>query len=139
MLAAEISVESPDFGHLEPIVDATVSELERAGVAEKPKVAVADAGYWHHEQMDSLAAAGIQVVDRWRSLPSRARRQQRRRLGPACAPARGRQPPAEGRPQIRPMGALAPRTLRGRHGLLNARNDYQGGGGSEHCSSAIPW
>ena len=62
MLAAEISVESPDFGHLEPIVDATVSELERAGVAEKPKVAVADAGYWHQEQMDSLAAAGIHVV-----------------------------------------------------------------------------
>ncbi|MDP9189461.1 MAG: hypothetical protein M3O25_09460, partial [Actinomycetota bacterium] len=62
VLAAEISVESPDFGHLEPIVDATVSELERAGVAEKPKVAVADAGYWHHEQMDSLAAGGIQVL-----------------------------------------------------------------------------
>jgi hypothetical protein len=62
VLAAEISVESPDFGHLEPIVDATVSELEWAGVAEKPKVAVADAGYWHHEQMDSLAAGGIQVL-----------------------------------------------------------------------------
>jgi transposase len=62
VLAAEISVESPDFGHLEPMVDATVSELERAGVAEKPKVAVADAGYWHHEQMDSLAADGIQVL-----------------------------------------------------------------------------
>ena len=62
VLAAEISVDSPDFGHLEPMVDATVAELERAGVAEKPKVAVADAGYWHHEQMDSLAADGIQVL-----------------------------------------------------------------------------
>ena len=62
VLAAEISVESPDFGQLEPMVDATVCELERAGVAEKPKVAVADAGYWHHEQMDSLAADGIQVL-----------------------------------------------------------------------------
>jgi transposase len=62
VLAAEISVESPDFGQLEPMVDATVSELERAGVAEKPKVAVADAGYWHHEQIDSLAAGGIQVL-----------------------------------------------------------------------------
>jgi len=62
VLAAEISVESPDFAHLEPMVDATVTELERAGVAEKPKVAVADAGYWHHEQMDSLAASGIQVL-----------------------------------------------------------------------------
>ena len=62
VLAAEISVQSPDFGQLEPMVDATVTELERAGVAEKPKVAVADTGYWHHEQMDSLAASGIQVL-----------------------------------------------------------------------------
>jgi transposase len=38
VLAAEISVESPDFGHLEPMVDATVCELQRAGVAAKPKV-----------------------------------------------------------------------------------------------------
>jgi hypothetical protein len=62
VLAAEISVESPDFGYLEPMVNATVCELERAGVAEKPKVAVADAGYWHHEQMDSLAANGVAVL-----------------------------------------------------------------------------
>ena len=62
VLAAEISVDSPDFGHLEPMVNATVAELQRAGVAEQPEVAVADAGYWHHEQMDSLAADGIQVL-----------------------------------------------------------------------------
>jgi Transposase DDE domain len=64
VLAAEISVDSPDFGQLEPMVDATVSELERTGIGEKPKVAVADAGYWHHEQMDSLAAGGIAVLIR---------------------------------------------------------------------------
>ena len=34
------------------------------GIGEKPRVAVADAGYWHHEQMDSLAAGGIAVVIR---------------------------------------------------------------------------
>ena len=62
VLAAEISVDSPDFGHLEPMVNATVAELQRAGVAEQPEVAVADAGYWHHEQMDSLAGDGIQVL-----------------------------------------------------------------------------
>jgi transposase len=62
VLAAEISVDSPDFGHLEPMVDATVAELKRACVAEQPKVAVADAGYWHHEQIDSLAANGIAVL-----------------------------------------------------------------------------
>jgi DDE family transposase len=34
------------------------------GIGEKPRVAVADAGYWHHEQMDSLAAGGIAVLIR---------------------------------------------------------------------------
>ena len=62
VLAAEISVDSPDFGHLEPMVDATVTELQRAGIAEQPTVALADAGYWHHEQMDNVAAGGIQVL-----------------------------------------------------------------------------
>jgi hypothetical protein len=62
VLAAEITVDSPDFGHLEPMVDATTRELERAGVEEKPEVAVADPGYWHHEQIDDVAADGIQVL-----------------------------------------------------------------------------
>jgi hypothetical protein len=30
-VAAEVTVGSPDFGHLEPMVDATQRELERAG------------------------------------------------------------------------------------------------------------
>jgi transposase len=76
VLAAEISVDSPDFGHLEPMVEATVSELERAGVDEKPKVTVADAGYWHHEQMDSLAASGIAVL-----IPPDAKKRQSARPG----------------------------------------------------------
>jgi transposase len=62
VLAAEISVDSPDFGHLEPMVDATGAELAQAGVTESPEVVVADAGYWHHEQIDRLAAGGIQVL-----------------------------------------------------------------------------
>jgi transposase len=62
VLAAEIAVDSPDFGQLEPMMNATVTELERAGVTDAPEVVVADAGYWHHEQMDSLAAGGIGVL-----------------------------------------------------------------------------
>jgi hypothetical protein len=58
VFAAEISVESPDFGHLEPTVEATTGELAKAGVPESPGVVVADAGYWHREQIDSLAANG---------------------------------------------------------------------------------
>jgi hypothetical protein len=62
VLSAEISVDSPDFGHLEPMVDATACELQRAGITDSPRVVVADTGYWHHEQIDSLAADGIQVL-----------------------------------------------------------------------------
>jgi transposase len=76
VLAAEISVDSPDFGQLEPMVNATVTELARAGVSDSPEVVVADAGYWHHEQMDSLAASGVQVL-----IPPDAGKRKRARPG----------------------------------------------------------
>ena len=45
VLAAEVTVDSPDFGHLEPMVDAAERELEQIGVTEHAEVMVADAGY----------------------------------------------------------------------------------------------
>ena len=62
VVAAELTVDSADFGHLQPMVDAVESELEQAGVEEKPEVVVADAGYWHQEQMESVVNRGIQVL-----------------------------------------------------------------------------
>jgi transposase len=61
LVAAEVTVESPDFGHLEPMVDATERELARAG-AESPGVVIADAGYWHKRQMENVVGRGIQVL-----------------------------------------------------------------------------
>jgi transposase len=61
VVAAEVTVESPDFGHLEPMVDAAQRELGRAG-AESPGVVVADAGYWHKRQMENVVGRGIQVL-----------------------------------------------------------------------------
>jgi len=61
IVAAEVTVESPDFGHLEPMVDATERELGRAGAAS-PGVVIADAGYWHTRQMENVAGRGIQVL-----------------------------------------------------------------------------
>jgi transposase len=61
LVAAEITVESPDFGHLEPMVDATDRELARAG-AGAPGVVIADAGYWHKRQMENVVGRGIQVL-----------------------------------------------------------------------------
>jgi transposase len=62
VVAAEINADSPDFGHLEPMVCAAERELAGAGIAEAPAVVVADAGYWHHDQMDAVASRGIQIL-----------------------------------------------------------------------------
>jgi transposase len=65
VLAAEITVESGDFSHLKPMVDAILRELERAEVSDKPGVALADAGYWNEQHMDDITAEhGIQVLVR---------------------------------------------------------------------------
>ena len=62
IVAAEITVESPDFGHLEPVVTAAGRELDAAGVTERPEIVLADAGYWHQEQMEKIVSDGIQVL-----------------------------------------------------------------------------
>ena len=62
IVAAEITTASPDFGHLEPVFDAALRDLELAGVSERPGVVVADAGYWHKRQMEKIVANGTQVL-----------------------------------------------------------------------------
>lgn len=62
VIAAEITVDSPDFGHLEPMVKAAERELAAAGVKDTPGVALADAGYWHKEQMQNIINRGTQVL-----------------------------------------------------------------------------
>jgi transposase len=57
LVACEVTVDSPDFGHLEPMVDATERELAAVG-AESPGVVVADAGYWHKRQMENIVSRG---------------------------------------------------------------------------------
>ena len=62
ILAAEVTVDPPDFGHLEPMVNATLRELQSAGVSDLPETVVADAGYWHKTQMQRITDAGIEVL-----------------------------------------------------------------------------
>jgi Transposase DDE domain len=62
VLAAEVMVSSPDFGHLEPMFAAARRELQAAGATEVPDVLLADAGYWHQEQMERIVATGTQVL-----------------------------------------------------------------------------
>src|SRR5215204_4862045 len=62
VIAAEVMVASPDFGHLEPMLGAACGALEAAGVSEQPEVVLADAGYSHHEQMNAITERGIELL-----------------------------------------------------------------------------
>ena len=62
VLAAEIETVGADFGHLEPMLAATERELAAAGVTDTPQVLLADAGYWHGEQMQRITDCGIEVL-----------------------------------------------------------------------------
>jgi transposase len=56
VLAAEITNNSTDFSQLDPMVTATLEELERIGVSELPEAVAADAGYWNEQHMDEVTA-----------------------------------------------------------------------------------
>src|SRR3954447_24237568 len=62
VVAAEVMNTAPDFGHLEPMLDAAERELHAAGVTKAPEVLLGDAGYWHQQQIERLTGRGIQVL-----------------------------------------------------------------------------
>jgi len=63
VLAAEITNTPGDFSNLDPMLTVAISELERAGVAGRPEVALADAGYWNEQHIDAVVAdKHIQVL-----------------------------------------------------------------------------
>jgi hypothetical protein len=76
VLAAEVTLSSPDFGQLEPMISATRRELEQIGVSDTPVVALADAGYWHEQQIDEVVNTGTQVL-----IPPDAGKHEKRRRG----------------------------------------------------------
>ncbi len=62
IIAAEIVGNGVDYGLLEPVTDAAARELATAGVDGQIDVLLADAGYWASEQIENLAARGIQPL-----------------------------------------------------------------------------
>ncbi|MGH2867313.1 MAG: transposase [Solirubrobacteraceae bacterium] len=62
IIAAEVTRTPPDFGQLEPVVHAALRDLHAAGVSQTPTTVLADAGYWHTEQMQRLVADGMNVL-----------------------------------------------------------------------------
>ena len=61
VIAAELTTDSSDFGHLEPMVRAARRELRAAELGDA-EVVLADAGYWHQRQIEALVSDGIQVL-----------------------------------------------------------------------------
>jgi transposase len=59
IVAAEIAPDGLDFAQLDPMVSAAERELAEAGVAERPGVVLADAGYWANDHIDRLRERGI--------------------------------------------------------------------------------
>jgi hypothetical protein len=53
VVAAEISIESLDTANLQPMVESARTELQAAGVEDKPGVVLADAGYWKNEAIEA--------------------------------------------------------------------------------------
>jgi Transposase DDE domain len=56
VLAAETTNLLTDFSQLDPMVTATLHELARAGIGQRPEAVAADAGYWNEQQMDDVVA-----------------------------------------------------------------------------------
>ena len=62
VIAAEVMTASPDFGHLEPMIQTAERQLRAAGVTDTLGTVLADAGYWHLDQMQNIVARGTQVL-----------------------------------------------------------------------------
>jgi transposase len=63
VIAAEVTNTPADFSSLDPMLTAAIGELERAGITERPEVALADAQYWNEQHLDEVIAnKHIQVL-----------------------------------------------------------------------------
>jgi transposase len=87
IVAADVTIGSPDQGQLAPMVAAAQRELDAAG-APGPDTVLADAGYWRAGDIQQLTDIGLTVLVR-RAHPQRAvARQTRRALPPDARSAR---------------------------------------------------
>jgi transposase len=82
ILAADISQQANDSGQLEPMINATLAELQRAGIQRRPETVLADGGYWNTAQITALGHRGLQVI-----VPTKsATRTKTRTLAPRQGP-----------------------------------------------------
>jgi len=76
IVAAEVTTEGVDFEQLDPMISAAERELGDAGVTDRPKVVLGDAGYWSNGHIDSLRERGMTPIvapDTTRNRPRKTR------------------------------------------------------------------
>jgi transposase len=78
VIAAEVITGGNERHRLAPMTEAAEAELKQAGVEDRPRAALADAGYWNAAQIEALEAKGIEVLvppdADTREAPSKIRR-----------------------------------------------------------------
>ena len=74
IVAAELIEGANERNRLEPMAKAAEAELAKAGVDQKPKLLLADAGYFNRPQIERLEEDGARVL---RPTPTRERRRRR--------------------------------------------------------------
>lgn len=62
VIAADVICGGNERHRLAPMIEAACQELQRAGVADTPEVALADAGYWNSPHIEQLAGRGIRAL-----------------------------------------------------------------------------
>ena len=82
VIAAEVNVDSSDFGHLTGWSTPPRPSLS-GGCDRHSEVVVADAGYWHQRQMESVINKGIQIL-----IPPDAGKRRGTSPGGTAAPTR---------------------------------------------------
>jgi transposase len=62
IVAADVIKSGNERARLEPMIDQALSQLERAGIDEQPKVVLADAGFFNTGHIQRLRARGIRPL-----------------------------------------------------------------------------
>lgn len=62
VVACEVTAEPTDVGWLEPMLTATVANVDAAGITDPVGVAVADAGYWSQSNAEAEDTLGVGLL-----------------------------------------------------------------------------
>jgi transposase len=134
IVAADVITGGNERHRLAPMAMAAEQELERAGIDEKPEVALADAGYWNGQQIAELERAGTTVLvppdADTRRAPSKIRRGGRyQRMRERLAEPEARALYRRRQQMIEPFFAQIKNNLRAgrfsRRGLASCRTEWR--------------